>query len=143
MARYIETFRGVVYPWHCDQMGHLNVQHYVGMYDQASVHLFAAFGLSHAHGRETNMGFADVRHVIEYKGELGPGTAVRMESRLTGIGNSSIRHEHRLLDIDTDEVAATFEVVSVYFDLVARAATPLTPEMRARAEAMIKEGEEG
>jgi acyl-CoA thioester hydrolase len=141
MARYLETFRGVVYPWDCDQMGHLNVQHYVGMYDQASVHLFAAFGLSHAHGRETNMGFADVRHVIEYKGELGPGAAGRMEGRVTGIGNSSIRHEHRLLDIDTDEVAATFEVVSVYFDLRARTSTPLPQEFRERAQALIEEGE--
>ncbi len=137
MARYLETYRGVVYPWHCDQMGHLNVQHYVGMYDQASVHLFAAFGLSHAHVRETNMGFADVRHVIEYKSELGPGTAVRMESRVTGIGNSSVRHEHRLLDIDSDEVAATFEVVSVYFDLGARKSAPLPQEFRDQAAAMM------
>jgi acyl-CoA thioester hydrolase len=141
MARYLETFRGVVYPWHCDQMGHLNVQHYVGMYDQASVHLFAAFGLSHAHVRETNMGFADVRHVIEYKNELDAGTAVRMESRIAAVGNSSVRHEHRLLDIDSDEVAATFEVVSVYFDLRARKSAPLPQEFRERAVAMIGEGE--
>ncbi len=137
MARYLDTFRGVVYPWHCDQMGHLNVQHYVGMYDQASVHLFAAFGLSHAHVRETNMGFADVRHVIEYKNELLAGSAVRMESRVTAVGNSSIRHEHRLLDIDTDEVAATFEAVSVYFDLGARKSAPLPQEFRDRAKALI------
>jgi len=30
------TYRGTVYPWHLDQVGHMNVQHYVGMFDQAT-----------------------------------------------------------------------------------------------------------
>jgi hypothetical protein len=33
MSEWTESFRGVVYPWHCDHLGHMNVQHYVGMFD--------------------------------------------------------------------------------------------------------------
>jgi acyl-CoA thioester hydrolase len=30
------TYRGVVYPWHCDHMGHMNVMWYVGRFDEAT-----------------------------------------------------------------------------------------------------------
>ncbi len=35
MAGFIETYRGTIYPWHCDHLGHLTVMHYVGFFDQA------------------------------------------------------------------------------------------------------------
>ena len=30
------TYRGTVYPLHCDHMGHMNVMWYVGKFDEAS-----------------------------------------------------------------------------------------------------------
>jgi acyl-CoA thioester hydrolase len=33
MSDLIETYRGAVYPWHCDHMGHMNVMWYVGKFD--------------------------------------------------------------------------------------------------------------
>jgi len=30
------TYRGLVYPWHCDHMGHMNVMWYTGKFDEAS-----------------------------------------------------------------------------------------------------------
>ena len=30
------TYRGVVYPWDCDHMGHMNVMRYVGKFDEAT-----------------------------------------------------------------------------------------------------------
>ena len=101
MARYVETYRGVVYPWLCDQMGHCNVQHYMAMYDQASVHLFLEIGLTPSLLDAQQLGFADVRHEIEYKAEMRVGAAIRGESRVLSIGKSSFRHEHRLLDAET------------------------------------------
>ena len=29
------TYRGTVYPWHCDHVGHMNVMWYVGKFDEA------------------------------------------------------------------------------------------------------------
>ena len=40
------TYRGTVYPWHCDHMGHMNVMWYVGKFDEATWHFFNAIGLS-------------------------------------------------------------------------------------------------
>lgn len=28
------TYRGVVYPWQCDHMGHMNAMWYVGKFDE-------------------------------------------------------------------------------------------------------------
>ncbi len=36
------TFVGVVYPDQADHMGHINVRHYVGMFDHATWVFFAA-----------------------------------------------------------------------------------------------------
>ena len=141
MAKYVETYRGVIYPWQCDQMGHLNVQHYVGLYDQAACHLFAAMGHTPSYMAETNMGYADVRNVIEYRAELRAGALVRMESRFLGIGTKSVRHEHRLVNADNGNLAATFEAVSVHFDMGARKATPFPPEMRRKIEELIAAAE--
>jgi acyl-CoA thioesterase FadM len=30
------TYRGTVYPWHCDHIGHMNVMWYVGKFDEAT-----------------------------------------------------------------------------------------------------------
>src|SRR3954452_23114384 len=29
------TYKGAIYPWHCDHMGHMNVMWYVGKFDEA------------------------------------------------------------------------------------------------------------
>jgi acyl-CoA thioester hydrolase len=30
------TYRGTVYPWQCDHIGHMNVMWYVGKFDEAT-----------------------------------------------------------------------------------------------------------
>ena len=53
MSGMIETYRGAVYPWHCDHMGHMNVMWYVGKFDEATWNLFAHLGLTAAFLRAT------------------------------------------------------------------------------------------
>jgi hypothetical protein len=42
----IVTYRGTVYPWHCDHMGHMNVMWYMGKFDEAVWNLFLEVGLT-------------------------------------------------------------------------------------------------
>ncbi len=51
-----ETYRGVVNPWHCDHVGHMNViwyvgKWYVGKFDEATWIFFAGFGVPPGHLR--------------------------------------------------------------------------------------------
>lgn len=52
------TYKGAVYPWHCDHMNHMNVMWYVGKFDEATWAFFANIGLSPSMLRESNRGMA-------------------------------------------------------------------------------------
>ena len=64
------TYKGTVFPWHCDEMGHMNVMWYVGKFDEATRHFFHELGITPAFVRETRRGMAAVEQTIQYKREL-------------------------------------------------------------------------
>ena len=61
MTSPVETYRGTVYPWHCDHMGHMNVMWYVGKFDEATWHLFRMVGLSSPWLKANGRGMAAVQ----------------------------------------------------------------------------------
>jgi acyl-CoA thioester hydrolase len=86
---------------------------------------------------KTHGGFVDVRDTIEYKAEQPVGSLVVIESGLLKIGNTSMTAIHRMRNTETNELAATSEKVSVYFDLEARSKAPLPEDLRAIMDANI------
>jgi acyl-CoA thioester hydrolase len=140
MAEYTMTYRGVVYPWQCDHMGHMNVMWYAGKFDEASWQILSMVGLSSSHLRSEGAGLAAVEQHIEYKRELRSGTAITIRSAVLEVTEKSIRLVHKMNNDETGDVAATTVVVGVYFDTAARKARPLPSEMRKRAEQMIANG---
>ena len=66
MTELLLTYRGTIYPWHCDHMGHMNVMWYVGKFDEATWHLLASVGASASRMREENFGMVAVEQRIEY-----------------------------------------------------------------------------
>ncbi len=129
MKGFIETYRGVVYPWHCDHQGHLNTMHYVGMFDMAFWHHLSALGFTRAYMQEQGTGFVDVKDTIEYKVEQPVGSLLVIESGLLRMGNTSITALHRMRNTETGDIAATSEKISVYFDLNQRHKTPLPDDL--------------
>ena len=81
MNDLVETYRGMVYPWHCDHMGHMNVMWYVGKFDEATWNLFAAVGITTAFLKENRRGMAAVQQNITYRRELIAGDAQRRHGR--------------------------------------------------------------
>ena len=129
MKGFIETYRGVVYPWHCDHQGHLNIMHYVGMFDMAFWHHLSALGFTRAYMQEQGTGFVAVKDTIEYKVEQPVGSLLVIESGLLRTGNTSITALHRMRNTETGEIAATSEKISVYFDLKERHKTSLPDDL--------------
>jgi acyl-CoA thioester hydrolase len=54
----VTTYKGCVYPWQCDHVGHMNVMWYVGKFDEATWNLFATLGLRPSYLRGENPGMA-------------------------------------------------------------------------------------
>ena len=138
-AGYIETFRSMVYPWHCDHQGHMNTMHYVGMFDTAFWHHLSALGFTRAYMEEQRTGFFDVKDSVEYRAELAPGSLVAIDSALLRIGATSVVARHRMWNTETRTMAATSEKVTVYSSLDTRRKTPLPEDLRAAMEANLVE----
>jgi acyl-CoA thioester hydrolase len=136
-GRQFETFRGLVQPAQCDVMGHMNVQYYVAAFDQAMWHLTHQIGYRAPETATTGHGWADVRHVIEYRDELRAGALYRIMSRVRRVGRSSLVTFHRLSALGTGALSATCEMTSVYFDLATRASSPLPQSLRDAAAALL------
>ena len=126
--------KAVAHPWFCDVIGHMTTRFYVGMFDDASYHfLFELFGWSAAQDEQGELGWADVRHVIEYQAEVSAGDVLEVRAELTKIGGKSMTVYYEMTNRGKDEIAATLECVYVLFDLKARKAVKLTDEIRAAA----------
>jgi acyl-CoA thioester hydrolase len=133
MTRSIVTYRGVVYPWHCDHMGHMNVMWYVGKFDEGTWHFLARLGLTPAFLREAGRGMAAVEQTIQYKRELLAGDLVTVHSSLVELKEKSIRFMHEMRKEDTGEVAATTTLVGVHLDTAKRRACALPDFVAAKA----------
>lgn len=131
------TYRGTVYPWHCDHVGHMNVMWYVGKFDEATWSLLLQIGLTPTYLREQQRGMAAVQQNISYKRELHAGDVVEVRSRLIEIRDKGVRFVHEMRNVETDEVAATCELTGIHMDRVARKACPLPPAIRAAAERLV------
>ena len=134
------TYKGAIYPWHCDHMGHMNVMHYVGKFDEATWHLFHALGLTPAFLRENNRGMAAVEQNIQYKRELVVGDIVSVYSVLNEMKERVIRFTHEMRKTDTDEVAAITTLTAVHLDKDARRACAFPESVRQKGAGLLASG---
>ena len=135
----VETYRGTVYPWHCDHMGHMNVMWYVGKFDEATWNLFALLGLSPAALRERQRGMVALGQRLAYQRELHAGDAIVVRSAVLEVGAKTLRFVHRMLDATTGDVSAVTQLVGAHLDTVARRTVALPEDVAARAREMQRE----
>ena len=131
------TYKGTVFPWHCDEMGHMNVMWYVGKFDEATRHFFHELGITPAFVRESKRGMAAVEQTIQYKRELLAGDIVSVHSVLLEIKDKSVRFAHEMRKADTGEIAATTTLTGVHLDTVARRACAFPDSIRQKATALL------
>lgn len=132
---FIETYRGIVYPWDCDVMGHVNVAVYTRIFDEANWHLHSSFGLTQGYIEDSGHGFVAVENRAVYKRELRAGALVRVESAVAEVRDKTLRVLHHLYHAEEGYLAAENEGVTCCFDLRARRAMPWPDAVRERAEA--------
>jgi acyl-CoA thioester hydrolase len=131
------TYRGTVYPWQCDHVGHMNIMWYVGKFDEANWNLFARIGLTPTYLRESGRGMAGVQQNITYRSELLPGDIVEIKSVMLEIGGKSIRFRHEMRNAETGEIAAVCEITAVHLDRQARKSVPFPDAVRTLVESEL------
>lgn len=137
MGKLLETYRGTVYPWHCDHMDHMNVMYYVGKFDEATWNLMSHLGMSAAFLRHHHSGMAAVDQRISYRRELHAGDTVAVRTGVLEVGEKKIAFVHEMRNADRDEVSAVCRLVGIHMDTRARKSSPLPEAAACRARDMI------
>ena len=141
VSAMVETYRGAVYPWHCDHMGHMNVMWYVGKFDEATWNLFSLIGVTSAYLRESGRAMAAVQQNITYKRELVSGDIVAVRSGMLEMRDKVARFVHEMRHAQTGEVSAVCVLTGVHMDGQARRSTPFPAEFIARGKDLLCEYE--
>ena len=136
MSEWKLTYRGMVYPWQCDHMGHMNVMWYTSKFDEACWQFLSMLGLSPTRFAQDGTGMAAVEQHTQYKRELVAGQAVTIQSALLEVKDKSIHMLHKMIDDASGEVAATTVIVGVHIDATLRKAISIPDDVREVALGM-------
>lgn len=123
------TYRGVVQTWHCDHMGHMNVMHYVGKFDEASWSFFTDIGMTAKRMSDEMIGLAAVQQEISYKRELMPGQTVLINTRVEELRGKVLKFTHEMMNADTGELCATCTLTVAHLDRKTRKAVPFPDDV--------------
>ncbi len=133
----ILTYRGAVYPWQCDHMGHMNVMWYAGKFDEATWHFFAQVGMTPTYLRANGRGMAAVQQNISYKRELLAGDIVEIRSRVLELRDKVLRFAHDMINTESEEIAASCELTAVHLDRAARKSIAFEDKVRGLAQKLM------
>jgi len=139
MPEMLLTQRGVVYPWQCDHMGHLNVMNYVGKFDEATWQMFAAIGLTPSYLHQHSFGIAATHQELTYRRELLPGDLITIRSAILEIRLLRIRFYHEMLNDESAEVAAATVITGVLLDIETRKPARVPAEVLRRGRELVME----
>jgi acyl-CoA thioester hydrolase len=125
MYKRIETYRGFVYPWNVDHVGHMNVQFYTARFDEATWQFLNRLGLSPSYLRNCRRSAVAADQRTQYKHEVLGGSLLHITTELLEVGRKSLRFVHRMYDSESNDEVASTELVGVYFDVENRVSVEL------------------
>ena len=137
MSKMQITYRGVVHPWHCDIMGHMNVVWYVSKFDEASWQLATMLGLNNLYFLKKHMGIAALQQNITYKSEMVAGSTVTVRSGILEMKEKVIRLVHEMRNDTTGEIAAVMVLTAVHFNTRKRKSCPFPKDILKRGRNLI------
>ncbi|HET6466116.1 MAG TPA: thioesterase family protein [Nitrospiria bacterium] len=134
---WVPTYRGTVFPWHCDHIGHMNVMWFVGKFDEATWQLFSILGITASYIRKQSRGMAGLEQRVSYQRELRAGDVVSIRSGVLEMKEKVIRYVHEMRNDETGERSAMMIVTSVHMDTAKRKSCPFPKEIVEAGRAMI------
>jgi len=134
MAEMIETYKGYVNPWECDEMGHMNIQFYMGKTSDAAFHQQSFMGLGYEHQRSERTTYVALEHHIRFHKELFASDLVAVRSGVFSISEKTMRIYQEVRNALTDALSATLVVDVGHLDMNVRKLVPWTDFTRVQAE---------
>lgn len=132
----VEIWRGGVNTWDCDEMGHMNVRHYVVRAQEGLIGLAAELGLPHAFSPFANATLLVREHHIRFLREAHAGAPLAMLGGVIEMGECDARLLQLLVHPASGELAATFQTTVVHATPGEGQPFPWPRIARERAEAL-------
>ncbi|GIK30111.1 MAG: thioesterase family protein [Chloroflexi bacterium] len=131
--------RRVVPPEYSDENRHMNVRHYLALFDDAGYPLIEMIGLTPEFYARTQRGGFDLEHHVHYLNEVLIGDTVAVYARL--LGRSAKRMHYMLFMVNEARanLAAVFECVNSHADLTVRRTAEWPDEIAAALDRVIAE----
>ena len=120
-----------------DLNGHVNVRHYLELYDAASWPMLAAIGLDEKVFLERRQGLFDLEHHLWYLSELHVGDKVTVHWRFIARSAKRFHGVMFVVNRTRGQLASAFEYVGTGADLDARRTAPLPAEFATHLDRMI------
>lgn len=128
----VETYRGTVYPWHCDFNGHMNVMYYAGKFDEATWHFLSQKGITRVYLSEHNRGMVAAEQNMKYYKEVFAGDLVFVRTELLELKPKAIIFRHLMFNAETNELVAEGRMVGIHLDMKSRKAVPFPDSLLAQ-----------
>ena len=122
-----------------DQNGHMNIRHYLGLYDEAGFSFFSAIGVDLTYFSERKLGIFDLEHHLWYLDECHAGDQVAVHGRLVARSPKRLHGVWFLVNETRGTLSNVFEFVSSHADLASRRTAPFPDDVAGALDAMVTE----
>ena len=120
-----------------DVMGHMNIRHYMGLFDEAAWGFFSAFGMTEQFIRSSSSAAFALEHHVRYLAEVHLGETVAIHTRVNGRTAKRIHFIHFMLNETCGKLAATLEVIASHANRDTRRTSPFPDEIAAQIDKFV------
>ena len=105
------SYFGEAVQWECDELGHLNMRHYMTKVQQARQFFFINLGLPHAFETSADSTIRTQQFTVRYLKESRPGARLKISTGITAIHDNSLELLHIMTHFDGTISAVILETV--------------------------------
>ena len=132
MSEFVTVYRGVVNPWECDIMGHLNIQFYGAKVADGMSHFCHALGLHQDLTDAGGITLSRRKAYSRYLGELHAGDILDIRAAVLAVDENSVDILAEIINTTTHRLSASFEMQYVGLDGETQQPVPWPREVRQR-----------
>ena len=133
----IITNQGVIHQWEIDHLGHLNVQFYMKIYDQATWVFYSKLGFSNKNILQNNNAFVALEQLIKYYKEIHVGDTYEVQTSLIEYKPKIIKFHHELFNAETSELVSDMKITAVFIDTIKRKSAIIPNQFIKKLKSLI------
>lgn len=128
----------VVLEQHLDAMGHMNIRHYLGFFDDAGWKFFAEhFGLTLDYYRQHQVGMFALKQFLHYIAEVRLGDVVDIYGRIINRTTKRVHFMMFMVNREKAVLSAIFESLGSFADLTTRRTAPFRDDIAQKIDALL------